>query len=81
MPSWLARSRGATLGLNGFSPNGYRRVSPVAVAGSDVFWSANGYRRYRRLALPGGHGAGAVCMSTVIQTACRVDFSSFGHEP
>lgn len=46
--------------------NGYRRISLVAVAGSDVFWAANGYRRYRRLALPGCYGAGAVYMSTVI---------------
>jgi ribosomal protein S18 acetylase RimI-like enzyme len=44
----------------------YRRISLVAVAGSDTFWSSNGYRAHPGLALPGSYGADAVYMSRAI---------------
>ena len=44
----------------------YKRISLVAVGGSDTFWSANGYRAHRELPLPKGYGANAVYMSKKI---------------
>jgi ribosomal protein S18 acetylase RimI-like enzyme len=47
--------------------SGYQRISLVAVAGSDTFWSANGYQAHAGLALPDCYGANAVYMSKAIQ--------------
>jgi ribosomal protein S18 acetylase RimI-like enzyme len=47
--------------------SGYQRISLVAVAGSDTFWSANGYRAHAGLVLPDCYGANAVYMSKPIQ--------------
>jgi ribosomal protein S18 acetylase RimI-like enzyme len=44
----------------------YERISLVAVAGSDTFWSANGYRAEPRVALPESYGADAVYMSRAL---------------
>ena len=44
----------------------YERISLVAVAGSDAFWSANGYHAHLELALPKSYGANAVYMSKTI---------------
>ena len=44
----------------------YERISLVAVAGSDTFWSAKGYRAHPEIALPTSYGANAVYMSTTI---------------
>jgi ribosomal protein S18 acetylase RimI-like enzyme len=44
----------------------YTRISLVAVGGSDTFWSGNGYRAHRELALPQSYGANAVYMSKQI---------------
>jgi ribosomal protein S18 acetylase RimI-like enzyme len=44
----------------------YRRISLVAVGGSNTFWSANGYHAHPELTLPGGYGANALYMSRVI---------------
>jgi ribosomal protein S18 acetylase RimI-like enzyme len=44
----------------------YERISLVAVAGSDTFWSANGYRAVAEVVLPESYGSDAVYMSTVI---------------
>jgi ribosomal protein S18 acetylase RimI-like enzyme len=46
--------------------SGYEWISLVAVAGSDTFWSANGYCAFPRLLLPTSYGAGAVYMSSPI---------------
>jgi ribosomal protein S18 acetylase RimI-like enzyme len=47
--------------------SGYQRISLVAVAGSDTFWAANGYRAHAGLVLPDCYGADAVYMSKAIQ--------------
>ncbi len=44
----------------------YERISLVAVAGSDTFWSANGYHAHPELVLPKCYGANAVYMSKTI---------------
>jgi ribosomal protein S18 acetylase RimI-like enzyme len=44
----------------------YERISLVAVAGSDTFWSARGYRTHPDIALPTSYGAHAVYMSMTI---------------
>jgi ribosomal protein S18 acetylase RimI-like enzyme len=46
--------------------NMYERISLIAVAGSDTFWSAKGYRAHPELALPGSYGPNAVYMSRAI---------------
>ncbi|TCO47353.1 GNAT family N-acetyltransferase [Actinocrispum wychmicini] len=43
--------------------NRYERMSLVAVAGSDAFWSANGFRAHSEVPLPRGYGDDAVYMS------------------
>lgn len=44
----------------------YDRISLVAVAGSDTFWSAKGFRPDVRVEVPGGYGENAVYMSKSI---------------
>lgn len=44
----------------------YKRISLIAVAGSDTFWSANGYRTYPEVVLPSSYGTNSVYMSTTI---------------
>jgi ribosomal protein S18 acetylase RimI-like enzyme len=45
----------------------YERISLISVAGSETFWSANGYNAYREVELPGSYGANAVYMSKAVQ--------------
>ena len=45
---------------------GHERISLVAVAGSDTFWSARGYHAHSDVALPSSYGANAVYMSRTI---------------
>jgi ribosomal protein S18 acetylase RimI-like enzyme len=42
------------------------RISLVAVAGSDPFWAAQGYRSHLELAMPSSYGANAVYMSRAL---------------
>src|SRR3979409_553932 len=44
----------------------YERISLIAVAGSDTFWSANGYNTHPAVSLPKNYGADAVYMSRAI---------------
>ncbi|MFE2377978.1 GNAT family N-acetyltransferase [Streptomyces sp. NPDC059398] len=44
----------------------HERISLVSVAGSEPFWSANGYAAHRDVALPGSYGADAVYMSKAV---------------
>ena len=44
----------------------YERISLIAVAGSDTFWSANGYHSHPEVSLPKSYGAEAVYMSRAI---------------
>ncbi|MEU9888861.1 GNAT family N-acetyltransferase [Sphaerisporangium sp. NPDC051011] len=44
----------------------YERISLVAVADSEPFWSAHGYRPHPDVGLPGGYGAHAVYMSAEV---------------
>jgi ribosomal protein S18 acetylase RimI-like enzyme len=44
----------------------YKRISLVAVGGSDTFWSAKGYRAHREIPLSKDYGANAVYMSKKI---------------
>ncbi len=46
--------------------NMYRRISLVAVGGSNAFWSANGYHAHPELTVPSSYGANAVYMSRAI---------------
>jgi GNAT superfamily N-acetyltransferase len=41
----------------------YQRISLVAVAGSNTFWSANGFRALPQVVLPDGYGPDAMYMS------------------
>jgi ribosomal protein S18 acetylase RimI-like enzyme len=45
----------------------YEQISLVAVAGSDTFWSANGYNAHHEVTLPGSYGMNAVYMSKKIE--------------
>ncbi|QMU76630.1 GNAT family N-acetyltransferase [Streptacidiphilus sp. PB12-B1b] len=45
----------------------YDRISLVAVAGSDAFWSANGFTAHHGAAPPPGYGAHAVYMSRAVR--------------
>ncbi|NDZ82249.1 GNAT family N-acetyltransferase [Streptomyces sp. SID10853] len=44
----------------------HERISLISVAGSETFWSANGYAAHRDIALPGSYGANAVYMSKAV---------------
>jgi ribosomal protein S18 acetylase RimI-like enzyme len=44
----------------------YERISLIAVAGSETFWSANGYNAHHEVALPKSYGANAVYMSKAV---------------
>lgn len=44
----------------------YERISLIAVAGSDTFWSANGFDTHPEVSLPESYGPGAVYMSRSI---------------
>jgi ribosomal protein S18 acetylase RimI-like enzyme len=44
----------------------YERISLIAVAGSETFWSANGYNAHREIALPRSYGTNAVYMSKAV---------------
>jgi ribosomal protein S18 acetylase RimI-like enzyme len=44
----------------------YERISLIAVAGSETFWSANGYNGHHEVALPKSYGANAVYMSKAV---------------
>jgi ribosomal protein S18 acetylase RimI-like enzyme len=46
--------------------NRYERISLIAVAGSDAFWSANGYHAHPGLVLPKSYGVIATYMSKTI---------------
>jgi ribosomal protein S18 acetylase RimI-like enzyme len=45
----------------------YERISLVAVAGSETFWSGCGFRAHHEVAVPKGYGANAVYMSKTVQ--------------
>jgi len=45
----------------------YERISLVAVAGSETFWSGCGYRAHHEVAVPRSYGANAVYMSRTVQ--------------
>ncbi|MFF3242716.1 GNAT family N-acetyltransferase [Streptomyces sp. NPDC002870] len=44
----------------------YERISLIAVAGSEIFWSANGYKAHHEVALPRSYGTNAVYMSKAV---------------
>ncbi|MDX6332640.1 MAG: hypothetical protein QOI83_5025 [Streptomycetaceae bacterium] len=44
----------------------YERISLIAVAGSETFWSANEYKAHHEVALPRSYGANAVYMSKAV---------------
>ncbi|MGA4838233.1 GNAT family N-acetyltransferase [Streptomyces sp. G45] len=44
----------------------YERISLVAVAGSETFWSARGFTAHREVPLPASYGADAVYMSAPV---------------
>ncbi|WP_405780109.1 GNAT family N-acetyltransferase [Streptomyces sp. NBC_00859] len=44
----------------------HERISLISVAGSETFWSANGYAAHRDVALPGSYGTNAVYMSKAV---------------
>jgi ribosomal protein S18 acetylase RimI-like enzyme len=44
----------------------YERISLIAVAGSDTFWSANGYRVHDEVELPASYGKNAMYMSRAV---------------
>ncbi|MET9534307.1 MULTISPECIES: GNAT family N-acetyltransferase [unclassified Streptomyces] len=44
----------------------HERISLISVAGSETFWSANGYAAHRDIALPGSYGTNAVYMSKAV---------------
>jgi ribosomal protein S18 acetylase RimI-like enzyme len=46
--------------------HGYERISLVAVDGSDVFWSANGYHPHPEIRVPDSYGKNALYMSRAI---------------
>jgi GNAT superfamily N-acetyltransferase len=47
--------------------NGYGQISLVAVAGTESFWSANGFVGQKGVVPSGSYGANAVYMSRVVQ--------------
>ncbi|MER5299283.1 GNAT family N-acetyltransferase [Streptomyces lasiicapitis] len=49
----------------------YERISLVAVAGSETFWAAQGYRAHREIPLPGSYGTDAVYMSAAVPEGRR----------
>lgn len=49
----------------------YERISLVAVAGSETFWAAQGYRAHREIPLPGSYGTDAVYMSAAVPDGRR----------
>ncbi|WJV44284.1 GNAT family N-acetyltransferase [Streptomyces flavofungini] len=49
----------------------YEQISLVAVAGSETFWSAQGYRAHREIPLPGSYGTDAVYMSAAVPEGRR----------
>ncbi|EPH39733.1 GNAT family N-acetyltransferase [Streptomyces aurantiacus] len=49
----------------------YERISLVAVAGSETFWAAQGYRAHREISLPGSYGTDAVYMSAAVPEGRR----------
>ncbi|GGS21327.1 N-acetyltransferase [Streptomyces aureoverticillatus] len=49
----------------------YERISLVAVAGSETFWAAQGYRAHREIPLPDSYGTDAVYMSAALPEGRR----------
>lgn len=49
----------------------YERISLVAVAGSETFWAAQGYRAHREVHLPDSYGTDAVYMSAAVPQGRR----------
>lgn len=47
----------------------YEQISLIAVGGSDTFWSANGFRARREVALPRSYGPQAMYMSKTVSGA------------
>ncbi|MGF1427758.1 GNAT family N-acetyltransferase [Kitasatospora sp. LaBMicrA B282] len=48
---------------------GYRRISLVAVGGSDTFWAAQGFAGCPEVAVPDGYGPGALYMASAVPPA------------